>query len=64
MLRQAALAAGTFLLASTIAASAGGIGFGIVIGPGGIGPGFHSAAPPREYEPRLRCKPLSPRWRA
>ena len=54
MSRQAVLAAGTFLLASTIAASAGGIGFGLVIGPGGIGPGFHSAEPPREYHPRVR----------
>ena len=54
MLRVTILASGTFLLASTIAASAGGIGFGIVIGPGGIGPGFHSAAPPREYQPRGR----------
>jgi hypothetical protein len=49
MSRQAVLAAGTFLLASTIAASAGGIGFGIVIGPG-----FSSAAPSREYQPRVR----------
>ena len=54
MLRVTILASGTFLLASTIAASAGGIGFGIVIGPGGIGPGFHSAARPREYQPRVR----------
>lgn len=54
MLRVTILASGTFLLASTIVASAGGIGFGIVIGPGGIGPGFHSAAPPREYQPRVR----------
>ncbi len=54
MYRQAFLAAGTFFLAGTIAASAGGIGFGIVIGPGGIGPGFRSAEPPREYHPRVR----------
>jgi hypothetical protein len=54
MSRQAVLAAGAFLLVSTIAASAGGIGFGIVIGPGGIGPGFRSAEPPREYQPRVR----------
>src|SRR5713101_7442170 len=49
MSKHAVLAAGTFLLASTIAASAGGIGFGIVIGPG-----FHSAGPPRQYQPRVR----------
>jgi hypothetical protein len=54
MLRVTILAAGTFLLASTVAALAGGIGFGIVIGPGGIGPGFRSAEPPREYQPRVR----------
>ena len=54
MSRQAVLAAGTFLLASTIAASAGGIGFGITIGPGAFGPGLHSAPPPREYRPRAR----------
>jgi hypothetical protein len=54
MLRVTIVASGMFFLASTIAASAGGFGFGIVIGPGGIGPGFHSAAPPREYQPRVR----------
>ena len=54
MSRQTVLAAGTILLASTIAASAGGIGFGIVIGPGGLGPGLHSTPPPREYHPRVR----------
>ena len=54
MSRKVVLAAGTFILASTIAASAGGIGFGITIGPGGIGPGFRSAEPPREYRPRAR----------
>jgi hypothetical protein len=54
MSRHTVLAAGTFLLASTIAASAGGIGFGITIGPGAFGPGFHSAPPPREYHPRVR----------
>ncbi len=64
MSRQAILAAGTFLLASTLAASAGGIGFGITIGPGGIGPGFRSADPPREYRPRARSyreEPSKPR---
>jgi hypothetical protein len=54
MFRHTVLAAGTFLLASTIAASAGGIGFGITIGPGAFGPGLHSAPPPREYRPRAR----------
>jgi hypothetical protein len=54
MFKHAVLAAGTFLLASTIAASAGGIGFGITIGPGAFGPGLHSAPPPREYRPRAR----------
>jgi hypothetical protein len=54
MLRVTILASGTFLLASTIAASAGGIGFGITIGPGAFGPGLHSAPPPREYRPRAR----------
>jgi hypothetical protein len=45
-------AAAIFLVGSTLAVSAGGIGLGIggigiVIGPG-------SAAPPREYQPRVR----------
>jgi hypothetical protein len=49
-------AAATFFVASTVAVSAGGIGFGI----GGIGivvgPGFHSAEPSREYHPRVRSQ--------
>jgi hypothetical protein len=49
MLRVTIVASGMFLLASTIGTSAGGIGFGIVIGPG-----FNSVAPPREYQPRVR----------
>lgn len=52
------------LLASTVAASAGGIGFGITIGPGAFGPSFRSAPPPREYRPRARSyreEPSSPR---
>jgi hypothetical protein len=63
MSRRAVLAAGIFLFASTIAAAAGGIGFGIVIGPGGIGPGLRSAEP-REYQPRVRSyheEPSRPR---
>jgi hypothetical protein len=54
MLKVTIIASGMFFLASTMTASAGGIGFGIIIGPGGIGPGFHSASPPREYQPRVR----------
>jgi hypothetical protein len=63
MTRQAVLAAGAFFFASTVVASAGGLGFGIVIGPGAIGPAFRSAEP-REYHPRVRSyheEPSRPR---
>jgi hypothetical protein len=55
MSRHIFLIAGALVLASTIPASAGGIGFGITIGPGAFGPSFRSAPPPpREYRPRAR----------
>jgi len=64
MSKHTLLSAGALLLASTIAASAGGIGFGITIGPGAFGPSFRSAPPPREYRPRARSyreEPSRPR---
>jgi len=54
MARRAFFVAGIFFIASTIAASAGGIGFGITIGPGAFAPGLHSAPPSREYRPSAR----------
>ena len=58
------LVSAALLLASTIAASAGGIGFGSTIGPGAFGPSFRSPPPPREYRPRARSyreEPSRPR---
>jgi hypothetical protein len=64
MCKHVIVSAAALLLASTIAASAGGIGFGITIGPGAFAPGLRSAPPPREYRPRARSyreEPSRPR---
>jgi len=64
MCKHVIVSAAALLLASNIAASAGGIGFGITIGPGALGPSFRSSPAPREYRPRTRSyreEPARPR---